>query len=140
MKLKAGRIATEIVPLLTMLSLLVGCGFSINSTAGPTTSQSPGGSGGGVGGPGGQTVALPGAVQALTGCTNPNTGTSNGDWGVTTSPVYTTVDNTAPAVGMPLYTANTIFWTSRENAPGQSILLTGAFTDATKSRIDSTRD
>jgi len=33
---------------------------------------------------------------------------------------------------MPIYTSNAIFWTSRENAPGQSILLTGAFTDATK--------
>jgi hypothetical protein len=85
MKLKAGRIATEIVPLLTMLSLLVGCGFSINSTAGPAVAK-----------------ALPGAVQALTGCTNPNTGTSNGDWGVKTSPVYTTVDNTYPVVGMPI--------------------------------------
>jgi len=111
---------------------LTGCGFSINSTAGPASGQSTGGSGGGSGGPGGQTVALPGAVQALTGCTNPNTGTSNGDWGVTTSPVYTTVDNTDPVVGMPIYKSNTIFWTSRENAPGQSILLTGAFTDATK--------
>jgi hypothetical protein len=33
---------------------------------------------------------------------------------------------------MPTYKANSIFWTSRENAPGQSILLTGAFTDASK--------
>jgi hypothetical protein len=108
---------------------LTGCGLSINATA---SNQTAGGSGGGPGGPEGQTVAVPGTVQALTGCTNPNTGTSNGDWGVTTSPVYTTVDNTAPVVGMPIYKSNTIFWTSRENAPGQSILLTGAFTDATK--------
>jgi hypothetical protein len=42
------------------------------------------------------------------------------------------VDNTAPIVGMPIYSANTVFWISRENAPGQSILLAGAFTDATK--------
>jgi Pectate lyase superfamily protein len=35
-------------------------------------------------------------------------------------------------VGTPVYKANSIFWTSRENAPGQSILLAGAFTDATK--------
>jgi hypothetical protein len=77
-------------------------------------------------------VPVPGVLRPLTGCTNPNTGASNGDWGVATNPVYTTVDNTAPVVGMPLYSSNTIFWTSRENAPGQSILLTGAFTDATK--------
>jgi hypothetical protein len=82
--------------------------------------------------PGAQTIPAPGAVQALTGCTNPNTGSSNGDWGVGTDPVYTVVDNTAPVVGEPIYTANTVFWTSRETAPGQSILLAGAFTDATK--------
>jgi hypothetical protein len=111
---------------------LTGCGLSINSTAGPASGQSTGASGGGSGGPGGQTVAVPGALQALTGCMNPNTGTSNGDWGVTTAPVYTIVDNTDPVVGMPIYKSNTIFWTSRENAPGQSILLTGAFTDTTK--------
>ena len=70
--------------------------------------------------------------QAFSGCANPNTGVSNGDWGAGWDPVYTTVDNTAPVVGTPTYTANTIFWTSRENAPGQSILLTGAFTDASK--------
>jgi hypothetical protein len=71
-------------------------------------------------------------MQALIGCANPNTGVSNGDWGVGTDPVYTVVDNTAPVVGMPVYTANAVFWTSRETAPGQSILLAGAFTDAAK--------
>jgi hypothetical protein len=71
-------------------------------------------------------------MQALTGCANPNTGVSNGDWGVGTDPVYTVVDNTAPVVGMPVYTTNAVFWTSRETAPGQSILLAGAFTDAAK--------
>jgi hypothetical protein len=57
---------------------------------------------------------------------------SSGDWGVATSPVYTTVNNTSPIVGTPIYKSNAIFWTSRENAPGQSILVTGAFTDAKK--------
>jgi hypothetical protein len=117
--------------------VLVGCGFTINSTAGSGPGQSTGSAGGsgssGDGGrAGGPTIPAPGALAALTGCTNPNTGVSNGDWGVTTSPVYTTVDNTAPAVGTPIYKSNVVFWTSRENAPGQSILLTGAFTDATK--------
>ncbi len=108
--------------------LLVGCGFSLNSTSGPASSQD----GGASGETGGQTVPAPGAVQALTGCANPNTGASNGDWGVGSDPVYTVVDNTAPVVGAPIYTSNTVFWTSRETAPGQSILLAGAFTDATK--------
>ena len=71
-------------------------------------------------------------MQALTGCANPNTGVSNGDWGVGTDPVYTVVDNTAPVVGTPVYTANAVFWTSRETEPGQSVLLAGAFTDAAK--------
>jgi hypothetical protein len=59
-------------------------------------------------------------------------GTSNGDWGVATTPVYTIPNNTSPVVGTPIYTSNAVFWTSRENAPGQSILLAGAFTDSTK--------
>src|ERR1700677_2836349 len=108
--------------------LLMGCGFSLNSTSGPASSQGTGASGE----TGGQTVPAPGSVQALTGCANPNTGISNGDWGVGSDPVYTVVDNTAPVVGAPIYTSNTVFWTSRETAPGQSILLAGAFTDATK--------
>ena len=108
--------------------LLVGCGLSLNSTSGPATGRGAGA----PGEPGGQTVPAPGAVQALTGCANPNTGTSSGDWGVGSDPVYTVVDNTAPVVGAPIYTSNTVFWTSRETAPGQSILLAGAFTDAAK--------
>jgi hypothetical protein len=122
---------------LAMFSLLLlGCGLTLNSTAGPSAGGTGGNGGsGGTGGPGGtagQTVPLPGAFQALTGCTNPNTGIANGDWGVGSDPVYTLVDNTTPVVGEPVYTSNAVFWTSRENAPGQSILLTGAFTDATK--------
>jgi hypothetical protein len=126
--------------------LLLGCGLTLNSSAGSAAGQSAGASGGtsapggtsasgGTGAPGGivgQTVPLPGVSQALTGCANPNTGVSNGDWGVGTDPVYTFVDNQTPVVGTPDYTSNTVFWTSRENAPGQSILLTGAFTKATK--------
>ena len=76
---------------------------------------------------------MPAALQALTGCANPNTGITNGDWGVGSDPVYTAVDNTAPVVGAPIYASNAVFWTSRETAPGQSVLLTGAFTDAVKS-------
>jgi hypothetical protein len=108
--------------------LLVGCGFSLNATSGMASSQGAGPSGAS----GGQAAPVPGAVQALTGCANPNTGISNGDWGVGSDPVYTVVDNTAPVVGAPIYTLNAVFWTSRETAPGQSILLAGAFTDAKK--------
>ncbi len=78
-------------------------------------------------------MPVPAALQALTGCSNPNTGITNGDWGVGSDPVFTVVDNTAPVVGTPIYSSNAVFWTSRETAPGQSVLLTGAFTDAVKS-------
>ena len=109
--------------------LLTGCGFSLNSASGPqpAKAQEHRDNRERL-----QTVPAPGAVQALTGCANPNTGTSNGDWGVGSDPVYTVVNNTAPVVGAPIYTSNAVFWTSRETAPGQSILLAGAFTDATK--------
>jgi hypothetical protein len=122
------------------MSLLLGCGFSLNPSAASTGGQTDSGSGstGGTGAPvgpvgaGGQAIPLPAAFHALTGCTNPNTGVATSDWGVGTNPVYTLIDNQTPVVGMPIYTSNAVFWTSRENAPGQSILLTGAFTDASK--------
>ena len=125
------------LPVFAVSLILVGCGLTINSTAGSGSSQSTGSAGGsgssGDGGPaGGQTIPAPGALQALTGCANPNTGVASGDWGVGTDPVYTFVDNQTPVVGEPDYASNAIFWTSRENAPGQSILLTGAFTKVTK--------
>jgi hypothetical protein len=119
----AGIVAVTIFFLQSM-----GCGLTLNSPSGLPTSQSPGA----PGGTGGQTIPVPGAMQALTGCTNPNTGVSNGDWGGGSDPVYTAIDNTGPSVGMPVYKANAIFWTSRETAPGESILLAGAFTDSTK--------
>jgi hypothetical protein len=108
--------------------LLSGCGFTLNSNSGLSSSEGAGA----WGGAGGETVPAPGAIQALTGCANPNTGVSNGDWGVGSDPVYTVVNPSEPVIGAPIYTSNTVFWTSRETAPGQSILLAGAFTDATK--------
>jgi hypothetical protein len=95
--------------------ILFGCGLALNAAS---DTEQP-------------TVLAPAALQVLTGCRNPNTGSSNGDWGVGTDPVYT--DPTNVVVGAPIYTSNSIFWTSRETAPGESILLTGAFTEATKS-------
>lgn len=109
-------------------ALLIGCGFSLNTPSGAPGSQTTGGSGGG--GPVGQTVSFPTLTQPLTACENPNTGPSNGDWGIGSNPVFVNPWNVV--VGSPVYKSNTIFWTSRETAPGQSILLTGAFTDATK--------
>jgi hypothetical protein len=76
---------------------------------------------------------IPVSFQALTGCSNPNTGISNNDWGVGNDPVYTTANAVEPVVSTGTYTSNVIFWTSRETAPGQSVLMTGAFTDGTKS-------
>jgi hypothetical protein len=106
---------------------LSGCGLSINTNAGISGNQDTSGN---TGGSVGQVVAVPGYFQALTGCSNPNTGISNGDWGVGPNPVYT--NPWGVTVGTPVYKSNTIFWTSREAAPGQSVLLTGAFTDAVK--------
>jgi hypothetical protein len=120
--------AAGIVAPAVLLPLLMGCGLTLNSPSGLATSPGAGASGG----TGGQAVPVPPTIQALTGCANPNTGVSNGDWGAGTYPVYTLVDNTGPNVGTPVYTSNAVFWTNRETAPGQSILLTGAFTDATK--------
>jgi hypothetical protein len=40
--------------------------------------------------------------------------------------------NTAVSVPPPVYRSNSIFWISRENLPGQSVLLSGAFTASTK--------
>jgi hypothetical protein len=126
------RHAAGIMSLAVLCVSLMGCGLTLNPVSAGSTGTGVPGEPGGSGGNGGQIVPVPGAMQALTGCANPNTGVSNGDWGVGGYPVYTTINNTAPVVGLPIYTTNAVFWTSRENAPGQSILLAGAFTDAEK--------
>jgi hypothetical protein len=79
------------------------------------------------------TIPLPTAIQPLTGCTNPNTGAPSNDWGTTSVPIYVDVDSLNIESTPPTYSENTIFWTSRETAPGQSVLLAGAFTEAPKS-------
>ena len=70
------------------------------------------------------------SLQSLSGCTNPNTGVASQDWGVGSNPVF--VDAKTLTVGTPAYATNVVFWISRETKPGQSVLLTGAFTHATK--------
>ena len=71
-------------------------------------------------------------LDSMTGCTNPNIGISTSDWGTYDPPVYVPVGQSLQTTGGPLYSSNTIFWTSRENGPGQSILLAGAFTGTSK--------
>ena len=73
-----------------------------------------------------------GAVEEMNGCTNPNIGSPSEDWGVGTDPVYSPWQNET-AVGEPQYEENAIFWVSRETSPGQSVLMTGAFTRSPKS-------
>jgi hypothetical protein len=114
----------SIIAVSLCLLIQCGCGLTLNPNAG-TTNEGPS-----TANTGGQAVPVPGSSQALTGCTNPNTGVSSGDWGVGISPVF--VNALDVVVGTPIYKSNAIFWTSRENAPGQSILLAGAFTDETK--------
>lgn len=124
-------IITSFAVLSSSSLVLQGCGLTINSNS-STVASTPVTTPADPGETGGQVVPVPAVFQPLTGCTNPNIGIASGDLGVATPPVYTTVDNTDPVVGAPIYKSNAIFWTSHENAPGQSILLAGAFTDATK--------
>jgi hypothetical protein len=139
--------------LVASTTILLGCGLKLQ-TAGPATGSADSPSSQGAA-PGNSTdppqsssqlptvplpttpivmqpTPTPSSLQALTGCTNPNTGVSNNDWGVGSDPVYTTVNNVEPIVATAEYTSNTIFWISRETAPGQSVLMTGAFTDTPK--------
>ena len=108
---------------------LAGCGFSLNAPSATPLSGQPSGEASSPG-PAGQTIPVPALRQSLTGCENPNTGVSNGDWGIGSNPVFVNPWNVL--VGNPVYSSNTVFWTSRETMPGQSILLSGAFTDAAK--------
>src|SRR5437868_1215039 len=62
----------------------------------------------------------------ITGCANPMIGV-NGDTGTRTSAIFVDVNNMRPA-NDPTYSKNAIFWTSRQNKPGQSVLMSGAFT------------
>lgn len=79
-------------------------------------------------------VALP-----LYGCDNPYLGQKGNDWGTD----LPNEDGPGPFPNgfvnprtltktPPTYTSNTMFWTSRENGPGQSILMSGAFTTSSK--------
>ena len=84
--------------------------------------------------PQGGTAATPSSssLQQLVGCQNPNTGTANGDWGSSSSGVYINLTTSTALIGTPSYSVNSIFWVSRETKPGQSVLMTGAFTSSPK--------
>ena len=78
----------------------------------------------------------PSYLHQLVGCANPNNPQVNvptGDWGTTSDTEYFPLTHTTPLIGSPLYFSNTIFWISREAVPGDSILMTGAFTGDEKS-------
>jgi hypothetical protein len=126
------RHSASILSLAGLSVFLIGCGLTLNPSSAGSAGTGVSGETGGSGGNGGQEVPIPGLMQALTGCTNPNTGAPNGDWGVGSDPVYTAIGPSDPVVGEPIYTSNAVFWTNRETAPGQSILLAGAFTDVEK--------
>jgi hypothetical protein len=125
---KSSILTISLVLMSVLLGLEIqGCGLTLNVPE--PASQSSANSGPPTGG---TTESVPARLGSLTGCNNPNTGVSNGDWGLGQWPVYSPITNTAPVVGTPIYKSNTVFWASRENGPGQSILLAGAFTNSTK--------
>ena len=74
----------------------------------------------------------PSTLGHVTGCTSPYANPSpGGSYGVYNA-LYFTVNPQTTLIGVPSYTSNTIFWTSREAKPGESVLMTGAFTGESK--------
>lgn len=71
-------------------------------------------------------------VGLMLGCTNPNTNGSTADWGTAANTEYENLTNSTVLIGSPTYTSNAIFWISGEAAPGQSVLIAGAFTSSNK--------
>jgi Pectate lyase superfamily protein len=82
--------------------------------------------------PGSVLQAVPVVFSELSGCLDPNGGIPAKDWGSLTL-AYTDPQTINLQVNPPQYSENEIFWISRETRPGQSILVTGAFTDLPKS-------
>jgi Pectate lyase superfamily protein/Right handed beta helix region len=77
-------------------------------------------------------VAIPpSALDPLVGCSNPNGVPSAGPWGVDDA-LYIPITYGTKLIEAPTYTGNTIFWTSRETSPGESVLMSGAFTRGKK--------
>ena len=77
-------------------------------------------------------IALPPtSLKQLVGCKNPYVNSSTGSWGASDA-LYIPINNQTVLIGTPTYITNTIFWTSREAQPGESVLMTGAFTESNK--------
>ena len=78
----------------------------------------------------------PSTLHQLVGCTNPNNPNANvptSDWGTSANTEYFPLTQySTPLIGTPTYTSNVIFWISREATPGDSVLMTGAFTESIK--------
>jgi len=76
------------------------------------------------------------SFESQVGCENPYVRV-NTDWGKSpqfeNGAVYVSpIDNGGPLLGSPIYQSNNIFWISRETKPGQSVVMTGAFTSSPK--------
>jgi len=74
----------------------------------------------------------PSELGDLTGCQNPNTGKPVGDFGTNNTLVYVDDQRMRSLIGTPSYQQNAVYWISRETMPGQSVLLSGAFTGSEK--------
>jgi hypothetical protein len=82
-------------------------------------------------------VTLPSSsLHQLDGCTNPNDPTVNvptNAWGTSADTLYFPLTfYSTQLIGTPTYRSNTIFWISREDGPGDSVLMAGAFTGNSK--------
>ena len=87
----------------------------------------------------------PSRIAQLSGVVNPYTSTYWTPPPPTPSPMPTTEGMYAPGgnlasypptgAGAPTYDSNTVFWVSRESRPGQSVLLSGAFTGSTSKTV-----
>jgi hypothetical protein len=75
---------------------------------------------------------FPPEYRELQGCSNPNTGSPWGGWGSSGDPVYVDLTYGTQLMTTGEYAQNAVFWMSRENMPGQSVLLQGAFTPSSK--------
>lgn len=98
---------------------LLGCWHAVAGSAEPRAASAP------AVAPG-TTVSPITEAGTLTGCTNPMIG-RNGDTGSGKRAVFVDVNRMRPDSD-PVYEKNAIFWISRENRPGQSVLMSGAFT------------
>jgi len=76
-------------------------------------------------------LALPPSYKQLANCSNPNTGTAWGPWG--SGPMlYEDLTFQTKLMVVEPSTSDSVFWSSQENGPGESVLLQGSFTSNAK--------